>query len=274
MQVSSSAFYAWTKRPETSDKTKEKTELEAKVLKIFDDNKQIYGSRRISKELKKAGINAGRYKVRSLMIRMELEARYPKRFKVTTDSNHNEAISPNTLNRNFDVDAPNRVWATDITYVWTLEGWLYAAVVIDLFSRQVVGWAIDDHMRTSLCVSALQMAFWRRKPKPGLLHHSDRGSQYASKEYRLHLRIMNMQQSMSRKGDCWEGLPLGYNAPTERFFRSMKHEQLNYEKFRTKASAKLSIVDYLAFYNGRRSHSKLDYQSPLEFEREFYSKVA
>lgn len=159
MQVSSSAFYAWTKRPETSDKTKEKTELEAKVLQIFDDNQQLYGSRRISKELKKAGINAGRYQVRSLMIRMGLEARYPKRFTVTTDSNHNEVISPNTLNRNVDVDAPNRVWATDITYVWTLEGWLYVAVVIDLFSRPVVGWAIDDHMRTSLCVSALQMAF-------------------------------------------------------------------------------------------------------------------
>jgi len=268
MQVSSSAFYSWAKRPESSGKTKEKAGLEAKLRQIFDDNKQVYGSRRISKELKKVGIIAGRYKVRSLMVQMGLEVRYPKRFKVTTDSNHNEAISPNTLNRNFDVVAPNLVWTTDITYVWTLEGWLYVAVVIDLFSRQVVGWAIDDHMRTSLCVSALQMAFWRRKPKPGLLHHSDRGSQYASKEYRLHLRIMKMQQSMSRKGDCWD------NAPTERFFRSMKHEQLNYEKFRAKASAKLSIIDYLAFYNGSRSHSKLDYQSPLEFEREFYSKVA
>jgi putative transposase len=166
------------------------------------------------------------------------------------------------------VIAPNQAWTTDITYVWTLEGWLYVAVVIDLFSRQVVGWAIDDHMHTSLCISALQMAFWRRKPKSGLLHHSDRGSQYASKEYRLHLRIMKMRQSMSRKGDCWD------NSPTERFFRSMKHEQLNYEKFRTKTSAKLSIIDYLAFYNGRRSHSTLGYQSPLEFEREFYSKVA
>ena len=249
MQVSSSAFYAWAKRPETSDKTKEKAELDAKIRQIFDDNKQIYGSRRISKELTKAGINAGRYKVRHLMTKMGLEVGYPKRFKITTDSKHDEAVSPNTLNRNFDIVAPNRVWTTDITYVWTLEGWLYVAVVIDLFSRQVVGWAIDDHMRTSLCVSALQMAFWRRKPKPGLLHHSDRGSQYASKEYRLHLRIMKMQQSMSRKGDCWD------NAPTERFFRSMKHEQLNYEKFRNKASAKLSIIDYFAFYNGRRSHS-------------------
>ena len=135
------------------------------------------------------------------MSKLALKPRYPKRFKVTTDSNHNEAIAPNTLKRQFDVAQPNKVWATHITYVWTLEGWLYVAVVIDLFSRQVVGWSIDYHMRTSLCVNALQMGFWRRKPDPGLLHHSDRGSQYASKEYREHLGIMKMQQSMSRKGN-------------------------------------------------------------------------
>ena len=158
-------------------------------------------------------------------------------------------------------------WSTH-PYVWTLQGWLYVAVVIDLFSRQVVGWAIDDHMRTSLCVKALQMAFWRRKPPPGLLHHSDRGSQYASREYRQHLMIMGMEQSMSRKGNCWD------NAPTERFFRSLKYEQLNYEKFKTKAAAKSSITDYLAFYNGRRSHSALGYKAPIEFEREFFNNAA
>ncbi len=202
------------------------------------------------------------------MSRLGLQARYPKRFKVTTNSNHNDAVSPNLLNREFEVAAPNEVWTTDITYVWTLEGWLYVAVVIDLFSRQVVGWSIAGHMRTSLCVSALQMAFWRRKPEPGLLHHSDRGSQYASHEYRGHLGIMKMQQSMSRKGNCWD------NSPTEPFFRSRKHEQRNYEKFRTKEAAKLSVIDYLAFYNGSRSHSKLGYQSPLNFEREFYKNAA
>jgi len=175
MQVSTSAFYGWAKLPETSDKTMQEEELESKVRQLFDDHKQTYGSRRLSDALKKAGIYAGRYKLRRLMAQLGLEVRYPKRFKVTTDSNHNDAISPNLLNRQFDVAAPNKVWTTDITYVWTLEGWLYVALVIDLFSRQVVGWAIDDHMRTSLCVSALQMAFWRRKPEPGLLHHSDRG---------------------------------------------------------------------------------------------------
>ena len=266
MQVSTSAFYAWTQATENKDKTKKKAALEAKARELFEANKKSYGSRRLSDALKKAGIEAGRYKVRHLMARLGLEVRYPKRYKVTTDSDHNEAISPNRLDRQFNVAEPNKVWTTDITYVWTLEGWLYVAIVIDLFSRQVVGWAIADHMRTSLCVSALQMAFWRRKPEPGLLHHSDRGSQYASHEYRGHLAIMKMEQSMSRKGNCWD------NAPTERFFRSLKHEQLNYEKFRTKEAAKLSIIDYLAFYNGKRMHSKLGYQSPLEFEQNFIGK--
>jgi putative transposase len=199
---------------------------------------------------------------------LNLVARYPKRFKVTTDSRHSESISPNKLDRQFSVSQPNQVWTTDITYVWTLQGWLYVAVVIDLFSRQVVGWAMDNHMKTSLCVSALQMAFWRRKPAQGLLHHSDRGSQYASKEYREHLAIMGMEQSMSRKGNCWD------NAPTERFFRSLKYEQLHYEKFQTLAEAKLSIIDYLAFYNGKRIHSTLGYKSPLIFERDFLRQAA
>ena len=268
MEVSTSAYYSWINQPASTDKIVETKRLEAKVHELFDEFRQSYGSRRLSKELRKAGFNMGRYQTRTLMKRLGLIVRYPKKFKVTTDSNHNNAISPNRLNRKFDVMVPNKVWTTDITYVWTLEGWLYVAIVMDLFSRRIVGWAIDDHMRTPLCISALQMAFWRRKPAPGLLHHSDRGSQYASDEYRKHLNIMRMTQSMSRKGNCWD------NSPTERFFRSMKYEQLNYERFRTKEQAKLSVIDYLAFYNGKRSHSKLGYQSPIVFERKFYSKVA
>ena len=260
--------------PEATDKAQRKAALEAKAHQLFNDHRHTYGYRRLSDAQGKAGMKSGHYQVRHLMARLGLKARYPKRFKVTTDSNHNEAISPNSLDRQFEAKAPNQVWTTDITYIWTLEGWLYLAVVIDLVSRQVVGWAIADHMPASLCVSALQMVFWRRKPKPGLLHYSDRGSQYASHDYRKHLAIMKMEQSMSRKGNCWEWLPLGYNSPTERFFRSLKYEQLNYEKFRTKEAAKLSVIDYLAFYNGKRSHSKLGYQTPLEFERDFYRKAA
>ena len=268
MELSTSAFYEWLKNPGDTDRIRKREALEGKVRQLFYEYKQIYGYRRLSDALGKVGMKSGYYQVRHLMARLGLKARYPKRFKVTTNSNHSEAISANTLNLQFDVIAPNQVWTTDITYVWTFEGWLYVAVIIDLFSRQVVGWAIADHMRTTLCVKALQMAFWRRKPAPGLLHHSDRGSQYASHEYRSLLSVMKMDQSMSRKGNCWD------NSPTERFFHSLKHEQLNYEKFKTKEEAKLSIIDYLAFYNGKRTHSKLGYQSPLEFERVFYRKIA
>jgi transposase InsO family protein len=163
------------------------------------------------------------------------------------------------LNRKFTADEPNKVWTTDITYVPTREGWPYAAVVIDWFSRQVVGWAIDGHLPTSWCGSAVQMAFLPTGHKgaengTGFAHHPDWGSPYASHGYRKHLSIMKRGQGMGRRGNCWEGLPLGYNAPTERFFRSLKHEQLPYEKFRTKASAKMGIMGYLAFYNGKRSH--------------------
>ncbi len=268
MQVSTSAFYAWAQASENTEKARQQEAVETQVRRLFEVNKNSYGSRRLSDALKKEGIAAGRYKVRSLMSKLGLAVRYPKRFKVTTDSDHQEAIAPNLLDRQFAPAAPNQVWTTDITYVWTLAGWVYVAVVMDLFSRQIVDWAIDNHLRTSLCVSALQMAFWRRKPEAGLLHHSDRGSQYASREYREHLAIMKMRQSMSRKGNCWD------NSPTERFFRSLKHEQLNYEKFRTQEAAKLSVIDYLAFYNGSRTHSTLGYQSPLQFEREFYRNAA
>jgi putative transposase len=158
-------------------------------------------------------------------------------------------------------------WSTQ-RYVWTLEGWMYVAVVIDLYSRQVVGWAIDEHMKTSLCLNALQMAYWRKKPEQGLMHHSDRGSQYASHCYREQLKMTGMIQSMSRKGNCWD------NSPTERFFRSLKYEHLNYERLINKTAAKLSIIDYIAFYNGQRMHSTLGYKTPTAFEREFYCKTA
>ena len=268
MGVSASAYYAWCQSVEIDSDVREDQILSEKIRRIFEENKCSFGSRRITKRLKKQGVAVGRFKVRRIMRELGLLVRYPKRIKVTTDSNHDEAIAPNRLDRQFQVTKPNQVWTTDITYVWTLQGWLYVAVVIDLFSRQVVGWAIDDHMKTSLCVKALQMAYWRRKPLPGLLHYSDRGSQYASREYRQHLAIMGMVQSMSRKGNCWD------NAPTERFFRSLKYEQLNYEKFKTKAAAKLSVIDYLAFYNGRRSHSTINYMTPIEFERDFFNNAA
>lgn len=266
MQVSRSAYYSW--RCNDSELEDPDSALKAKLKALFDASKSTYGSRRLAKELTDAGFPVGRYKVRRLMEKMKLIVRYPKRFRVTTDSNHSFEVAPNRLNRQFNVTAPNQAWTTDISYVWTLEGWMYVAVVMDLYSRQIVGWAIEDHMRTSLCTNALRMAYWRKKPLPGLLHHSDRGSQYASYEYREQLSSMGMEQSMSRKGNCWD------NAPTERFFRSMKYESLNYQRLATKAMAKLAIIDYLAFYNGRRIHSALGYKAPLAFEQEFYCNVA
>ena len=266
MQVSRSSYYEWR----ASDKRRsiEEVMLRSKLHLLFEKSRKTYGARRLVKALNAEGYKVGRFKVRSLMKELKFEVRYPKRFKVTTDSNHSLEVVPNILNRRFNPTKPNEVWTTDISYVWTLEGWIYVAVVIDLYSRQVVGWAVDEHMKTSLCVKALQMAYWRKKPKNGLVHHSDRGSQYASHCYREQLKIMGMIPSMSRKGNCWD------NSPTERFFRSLKSEHLNYEKFIHKSVAKLSIVDYIAFYNGQRIHSTLGYITPITFEQVFYYRTA
>lgn len=266
MEVSRSAYYHWhasDHKPKAQDLA-----LKASLKMVFDKSRSTYGSRRIMKSLNNEGYEVGRYKVRSIMNQLQLEVRYPKRFKVTTDSNHQLEVAPNTLNRQFKPTSPNQAWTTDISYIWTLEGWAYVAVVMDLYSRQIIGWAVDDNMRTSLCLDALRMAYWRKKPSSGLLHHSDQGSQYASTSYREELKKMQMEQSMSRRGNCWD------NSPTERFFRSMKYECLNYEKLKTREMAKLSILDYLAFYNGQRLHSVLNYQTPLSFEQEFYHKTA
>jgi putative transposase len=241
MQVSRSCYYEW--RNSKNLLNGEQLKLQSAIQGIFVKSRKTYGSRRLVKALAIAGYKIGRYQVRSIMKKLNLEVRYPKRFRVTTDSQHTLSVEPNLLNRQFNPEHPNQVWTTDLSYIWTNEGWIYLAVVIDLFSRQVVGWAIDKHMKTTLCIQALQMAYWRKKPKSGLLHHSDRGVQYASGDYRQQLKVMGMKQSMSAKGDCWD------NSPTERFFRSLKSEHLSYDNLKTKEMAKLSIIDYIAFYN-------------------------
>lgn len=264
--MSRSAYYAW--RASGRVVQAEEVLLKNKLRFLFEKSRRTYGSRRLVKALRKEGESIGRFKVRRLMVQLKLDVRYPKRFRVTTDSQHRLGAAPNTLNRQFNPTAPNQVWTADITYVWTLEGWMYLAVILDLYSRQVIGWAIDDHMKTTLCIRALQMAYWRKKPGKGLLHHSDRGSQYASDAYRGQLKAMGMVQSMSRKGNCWD------NSPTERFFRSLKSEHLNGERLSSKAMAQFSLVDYIAFYNGQRMHSALGYETPLAFESAFYEKIA
>jgi len=263
MRVSRSGFYDYLKRYQQGpvfDPGEER--LKSQMRQIFKSSRASYGSRRMMKQLGNDGFTIGRYKTRRLMRELDLKAKAPRRYKVTTDSRHSFAIAPNVLDRQFAVHVPDSVWTADISYVWTLEGWLYLAVVMDLFSRQIVGWAMDKRMKADLALNALAMAYWQRKPPKGLLHHSDRGSQYACPEYQKRLEQYGMQASMSRKGDCWD------NAPTERFFRSLKSERLRLCRFETRASAKIEVLDYITFYNGLRLHSTLGYLSPLAYEKE------
>jgi putative transposase len=188
MQVSRSGFYDYLRRLDHNDiDNAQQGSLKARIKAIFQESKGSYGSRRIFKKLQSEGHQIGRYKVRGLMRKLALKPKSPKRYKVTTDSRHSFAVAANVLDRKFDVAGPNQVWASDITYLWTLEGWHYLAVVMDLFSRQIVGWAMDKRMKTKLTLDALAMAYWRRKPDTGLLHHSDRGVQYACHEYQKRL---------------------------------------------------------------------------------------
>ena len=211
--------------------------------------------------LQQAGYTTGRYRTRTLMRQANLKPRRMWRCPQTTDSRHALPIAPNVLNRQFMIAAPNRVWGSDITALRTQEGWLYIAIVVDLFSRKVVGWACAASMATCLVTSALHMAIGQRQPKPGLLHHSDRGSQYASAEYQGQLRNAKMMCSMSRKGNCYD------NAVVERVFRSLKEEGFTDQPPDTRAEATLSVIDYLVmFYNSQRLHSTLGYQSPNTFE--------
>ena len=269
MEVSRSGFYNYLHRFNNgTDANPQEAALTARIHTIFKEHRSKYGSRRTVKQLNDEGYDIGRYKVRRIMKDLGLKAKISRRYKVTTDSRHSFPIVPNLLNRNFDVVEPNRVWTADITYVWTLEGWLYLAVVMDLFSRQIVGWAMDKRMKKQLTLDALAMAYFRRKPSQGLLHHSDRGSQYACHEYQKHLKQYRMIPSMSRKGDCWD------NSPTERFFRSLKSERLSDFRFSTRRSANLEVLDYITYYNSIRLHSTLGYKSPLNYEKEQRRKAA
>jgi putative transposase len=263
MQVSRSGFYHYLDvHNQGPDDSKLDAVVKARMKAVFKQSRSSYGSRRMLEQLRLDGQRIGRYKVRRLMRQLGLKAKARRRYKVTTDSRHSFPVAANLLQRRFDVTEPNKVWAADISYVWTLSGWLYLAVVMDLFSRQIVGWAIDKRIRKQLTLNALAMAYWRRKPLPGLLHHSDRGSQYACYDYQNQLHQYGMTASMSRKGDCWD------NAPTERFFRSLKTERLDGLRFASRESARIEIVDYITYYNSLRLHSTLGYVSPMDYEKE------
>lgn len=210
--------------------------------------------------MKSQGVWCGRCHARTLMRRAGVSAKQSKKYRVTTASNHRLPIALNHLDRQFTVDAPNRIWVSDITYIWTKEGWLYLAVVIDLYSRQIVGWSLNSRITTCLVIDALRMAIWRRNPGPNLIFHSDRGSQYCSDEIQRMLRSNKMICSMSQKGNCWD------NAVAESYFGSLKTERLFGMTYRTRTEARRDIIDYTEmFYNRHRLHSYLGYLSPIVF---------
>jgi transposase InsO family protein len=233
------------------------------IRAIHSESKAEYGWPRVWKELLARGLRVGKERVRKLMALHGIKARTKRKYKATTDSNHHLPVAPNLLDRQFAVSQPDRVWTSDITYLATDEGWLYLAVVIDLFSRQVVGWSMQPHMRTDLVLDALRMAWFRRHPTAGLLFHSDRGSQYCSEDFQKALAAYGMQPSMSRKGDCWD------NAPTESLWGSLKVARIHGRKFATRRAAMDEVIDWLTFYNHRRLHSTLGYVSPMQFERKW-----
>jgi putative transposase len=263
LEVGRSGFYEYQKRQAVPALSREEIDLLERIKVISEKTNHSYGSRRMTKQLQDEGYKVGRFKVRRLMKQagVSVEGRR-RRGPKTTDSRHGYGVAPNLLERNFDVMAPNVAWCGDITYVWTEEGWLYVSVLLDLYARKVVGWAMSDHIDKQLVTDALKMALGRRQPEVGLIHHSDRGSQYACHAYRELLAEHGIECSMSGKGDCLD------NAVAERFFGSLKRERTSKRYYRTRQEARDDVIDYIEmFYNSWRKHSYLGYVSPNEYEK-------
>lgn len=264
MGVLRSGFYRYRRNIRNKPIDPEHQEILDFVKEIAEKSTYTYGNRRMQKALNALGYPVGRRKTRSLMKEANVMVRYRKKYKVTTNSNHKKPVFENVLNREFAPAAPDQAYVSDITYLWTQEGWLYLAVVIDLFSRKVVGWSMSPRMKASLVCDALTMALWQRKPKPGLIVHSDRGSQYVSHEYRKLLNDWRCVGSMSRKGNCWD------NAVAESFFGSLKQERGQWKHYQTRAEAHRDVLNYITvLYNNYRLHSTLGYKNPNQFEFEY-----
>ena len=259
--VMRSGYYAWKKRGQSARRKKDAILFE-KIKDSYYQSKRRYGSPNIHKDLQEWGFGCGRKRVARIMREAGLRAKIVKRFRVTTQSKHTLPVAENLLQRDFTVREPNRVWVSDITYVWTLQGWMYLCIVLDLWDHKVVGWSMEKRLMAELATSALRNAVMLRQPSEGLIFHSDRGIQYASKEFRDELQRYGMKQSMSRKGDCWD------NAVAESFFSILKRELVYHETYRTRQDARLSVFEYIeGWYNRRRRHSTLGYLSPLAFEQ-------
>ena len=261
LEVSRGGFYTWLRSPE-SERSHANRALLTEIRIAFDRSRQTYGSPRLAIELNESGVSCSENRVARLMRLGGIRAVSKRKYRVTTNSKHKHPVAENLLNRQFSADRPNAVWLSDITYVWTSEGWLYLAGVIDLHSRMLVGWSMSHRITAELTLKALRQAINRREVKPDLMHHSDRGGQYAATEYQKLLAKTEMICSMSRKGDCWD------NAPMESFFATLKTELVYREQFKTRQEAKAKIFEYIeVFYNRQRRHSSLGYKSPVDFER-------
>ena len=262
LQVSRSGYYRWLKR-KPSPRQLDNQRLDAEIREIYDASKQRYGSPKITQELRDRGRKVGKNRVARRMRQAGLRSKTRRKYRVTTDSKHHFAVSPNLLERNFKAEAPDRVWVSDITYLATKAGWLYLTVIIDLFSRLVVGWALSSSLSHEMVVTALKRAIQRRRPGKGLIFHSDRGVQYACTDFRKELVKHEFVQSMSRKGDCWD------NAVAESFFAVMKTELVYHERYEGHQDTLHSIFEYIeVFYNRRRRHSTLEYLCPSGFEKQ------
>jgi putative transposase len=260
LQVSRSGYYGYLHRPPSAHSI-EDDKLRPQVKAAFEKGRKNYGARRIKEALEKTENTVSRRRIGRLMREEKLQVKTKQKFKATTNSNHDKPIAPNLLEREFSVSTPDTVYVGDITYIRTREGWLYLAVVIDLFSRAVVGWAMRSRMTVDLVNDAMLMAIWKRKPDKGLIFHSDRGSQYASDDYRKTLKTYTVNASMSKKGDCWD------NAVAESFFHTLKIELVHHCDYETREEARAEIFEYIeVFYNRRRLHSSLGYRTPAEMD--------
>jgi putative transposase len=264
MGINRYSYYSYQWRQKNKPKAPEHQEMLTWIKKMSASNHYTYGSRRMRKSLNALGYPVGIRKTKRLMKEANVFVRYRKKYKVTTNSKHSKPLFENILNREFKMMAPDRAYASDITYIHTQEGWLYLAIVIDLFSRKVVGWRMSSRMKAELVCDALKMAIWQRKPKPGLIVHSDRGSQYASHDYKKLLKLHGCVGSMSRKSNCWD------NAVAESFFGSLKQERVQWRHYQTRYDAQQDILNYISmFYNCYRLHSYVGYMNPNQFEREW-----
>ncbi|MFC1746503.1 IS3 family transposase [Candidatus Riflebacteria bacterium] len=263
LKVSRSGFYSWTSRKE-SQREKENRHLASRIKNIHKESRENYGSPRIHEELLDTGYFCSKNRVARIMKKEGIRAKHRRKFRVfTTDSKHKFPVSPNILDRNFSVNDANQVWIADITYIPTKNGWVYLAAVMDLFSRAIVGWSVGKRITRQLTINALTMAVLQRKPPEGLLHHSDRGKQYACSDYQRLMKIFKMETSMSRKGNCLD------NAVIESFFHTLKTELVHHRKYNTELDARRDIFEYIeVFYNRKRRHSSTDYKAPFVYEKE------